>query len=273
MRVSRWVLLLLLSFAARSADAQIRINEIFINPPGTDNGLEFFELFSNSGNVSLNNLFLIAIEGDGTAAGTVDQVLSLSGLSTGSNGLFMWRDAATTLTPGPDPNTNIFVQDFAPDLENGSTTFLLVNGFTGAINDDLDTDNDGVLDSTPWASVLDGIALIENDGASNFGYADDLGFANFGPFAGFNADVLLRLQDSGIWVGGDVLGSGTGPFTFDPTRFGDINGNLIDPGSFSFNTITPGSFNPVPEPSAMSLCGFCAAGLAFGRRGFRRRSK
>ena len=47
-------------------------------------------------------------------------------------------------------------------LENGTITLLLVRDFTGAVGTDLDTDNDGTLDVTPWDAVVDAVAV--NDG-------------------------------------------------------------------------------------------------------------
>ena len=50
-------------------------------------------------------------------------------------------------------------------LENGSISLLLVKDFTGSPGTDLDTDNDGVLDSTPWDSIVDAVAV--SDGGSS----------------------------------------------------------------------------------------------------------
>ena len=82
---------------AGSAFAQVQINEMLIDGPGTDNGQEFIEL-SGAPNTSLTGLTLLMIEGDGANAGAIDVALSLTGFSTGSNGLFLWRDAAGTAT-------------------------------------------------------------------------------------------------------------------------------------------------------------------------------
>ena len=35
-----------------------------------------------------------------------------------------------------------------------NVTYLLVNGFTGVLGDDLDTNDDGTLDATPWRVLL-----------------------------------------------------------------------------------------------------------------------
>ena len=50
------------------------------------------------------------------------------------------------------------------NFENSdNVTHLLVSGFTGTDGNDLDTDDDGVLDVTPWTEIVDLIALVEED--------------------------------------------------------------------------------------------------------------
>ncbi|MFO0830619.1 MAG: hypothetical protein U0637_02125 [Phycisphaerales bacterium] len=235
-----------------AAQAQVRINELMVNAPGTDDGFEFFE-FSGPANAPLTNVWLIGLEGDGTGAGSVDVAIDYTGFSLGSNGLLVHRDAAGVLTPAPDAATTLRVSDFSPDLENGTCTWVLVTGFTGALNADLDTNNDGTLDLTPWTGVLSSIALIENDGAANIGYAASLGGVNFGPQAGFNADAFVYGAD-GQYYGMDVLGTNPGPYAFDTTRMADQSGTLVSIAG----SLTPGSANTVPTPGAVALAGIGA---------------
>ena len=47
-------------------------------------------------------------------------------------------------------------------MENGSATFAIVSGYHGTYNQDLDVDNDGQLDITPWASVISAVGWTEN---------------------------------------------------------------------------------------------------------------
>lgn len=232
---------------AAAALGQVQINEVLIDGPGTDQGQEFFELISSSPNFSLTGLTFVAIDGDGTNAGVIDQAIPLSAFSTGSNGLFLRRDTATVLNPAPAPGTTVSIADFSPDLENGSNTFLIVSNFSGAVNLDLDTNNDGTFDvATPWTLVSDAIAIVENDGAANYGYADDAGFANFPAFAAFNPDAIQRYN--GTWWAFDVTGAAPGPYTNDPLESGDISGGSVS-GSW---TLTPGSTN-IPEPASAAL--------------------
>lgn len=249
---------------AQSVQGAITLNEIFINPPGTDNGQEFIEIRSTTGGVeSMTGLSLIILEGDGTNPGLVDVVLNLTAFSTGTNGLFLWRDAVSTISPAAEVGTVINIADFTPDLENGSFTFLIVSDFTGALAQDLDTDNNGILDVTPWTSVIDAVGFIENDGAANVAYAAPLGFTNLGPDAGFNADVLLRDSTTGTWLFGDVLGTNPGgPYTMDPTigrsSFGAIGTETLTPGGTNFST--------VPEPTRALFLSLSFIGFIFRRR-------
>jgi hypothetical protein len=274
---TRLLALALLCCATQSLQAAIRLNEIFVNPPSTDNGIEFIELRSTSGGAeSMSGLSLIVIEGDGTSAGIVDMVLNLNSFSTGSNGLFLWRDAATVLdtstapgVQGPSLGTNLNVADFAPDIENGTNTYMIVSGLSSITVGvtDLDTDNDGIFDVTPWTSIVDALGFIENDGAQNIAYADDIGYPTFGPFAGFNADVLIKMNDK--WLGADILGTpaSPGPYPLDSARFGYSDGS-----THAFSTIlpeavaTPGAINPVPEPSTYAVLALLGVGIAYYRK-------
>ncbi len=206
------------------------IRSVLMNPPGTDDGLEYFEIQGTAG-ASLTNLYFIAIEGDGTGAGAVDLVLSLGSLSLGSNGLLLWRDAATVISPAPSAETTVNVSNFT-DIENGSNTFMLVQATTApTVGTDYDTNNDGTLDVTLPFTVISAVSVIENDGANNYGYADEVGGTVLGPFVGYNPDFLAF--DGTQWVAGDILGSGSGPYSVDPTR-NNISGTysaILTPGN------------------------------------------
>lgn len=228
------------------------LSEIFINPPGTDDGQEAIEI-AGPASSSLAGYYLVIVEGDGTAAGTVDVVIDLGALSTGSNGLLLLRDTATPILPLPDANTAIFTSNFTPDIENGSNSYLLGFGTPPTVTSDLDVDNDGTAEvGLPGFTVVDAVSLVENDGASNFAYADDFGGTLVGPFAGpvpaaFNSDVLYRVYDVDgnpfDWISGDVLGTNPGgPYSFDVGA-----GRIFNLAAFGISTldISPGNTNLV----------------------------
>jgi len=83
---------------------------------------------------------VLEIEGDfyNAVTGTVDEVISLG--TTDANGLYLASLPSMA-------------------LENGSITLLLVKNFTGSLGNDLDTDEDGVFDVTPWDMIVDAVAV------------------------------------------------------------------------------------------------------------------
>ncbi len=233
---------------ASAAGAQVQFNEVLVNPPGSDNGNEFIELKSSVPNYDMTGLTIVVIEGDcgaGCVAGTIDVVLNLGGKSTGSNSLFLWRDAASVLPPGPDPATPVFVQDFVPDLENGSNTWLIVTGFTGSVTQDLDANNDGILDSTPWTAVIDALGYKDgNNRSTHLQYASQLGGLDITDNVlpdpdGFTPDIFGRV--CGAVVSMDLLGTVPGPYTPDPIEqaWFPALGQQIDPAYLD----TPGAEN------------------------------
>ena len=117
------------------------INEFVFNHTGADSN-EFVEILGDPSQ-DYNGYSLLEVEGDGAGAGTIDEVIAIG--TTNAQGL--WATALSGNT-----------------FENGTVTLLLVENFTGSFGDDLDTDNDGILDITPWDRVVDDIAV--NDGGS-----------------------------------------------------------------------------------------------------------
>jgi hypothetical protein len=120
----------------------VLINEFSASTAGTD--VEYVEIFS-AANTALSGYTLLEIEGDaGASAGTIDSGIPVAG-TTDANGLLL-------------------ISLPANEIENGTITLLLVKDFTGTAGADLDTDNDGVLDATPWSEIVDSVAV--NDGGT-----------------------------------------------------------------------------------------------------------
>ncbi|GDX98291.1 hypothetical protein LBMAG48_06950 [Phycisphaerae bacterium] len=255
------------SMAFAQPDGSVIINEAMVNPPSpdADGTREFFELKRVSDNGTLQNLWLVVIDGDNntagnsTATGVVDFALNLSNFSFGTNGLLLLRDSTLVLQPAPAPETNVVV--ITPDwqgctgsvtvgnidIENGGATYLLVRNFTGSICQDLDTNNDGILDATPWTSVVDALGFIDGDdfdaGIPARQYATQLGGIDFTDNSaiatGFTPDAFARI--CGDLLSHDMLGTSPGPYVADPaeTRFFPDAGQALD-GNY---TLTPGSPN------------------------------
>jgi hypothetical protein len=253
------------SVAFAQLEGSIIINEAMVNPPSpdADNTREFFEL-KRIGDTGLQGVWLVVIDGDNntagnsTATGVVDFALDLSNFTFGNNGLLLLRDSTLVLQPAPAAETNVVV--ITPDwqgctgtltvgnidIENGSATYLLVRNFTGSICQDLDTDNDGVLNATPWTSVIDAVGFIDGDdfdaGIPARQYATQLGgfevTDNSAIPTGFTPDSFARICNAIVIH--DILGTSPGPYVADPaeTRFFP-EGQTLD-GNY---TLTPGSEN------------------------------
>ncbi len=118
------------------------INEFVCNHDGSDTN-EFIEIYAPP-NTDLSAFSLLEIEGDNSALGTIDEVITLG--TTDTNGYY----------------TTGFLNNA---LENGTLSLLLVENFTGSLGDDLDTDDDGALDVMPWERITDGVGV--HDGGTN----------------------------------------------------------------------------------------------------------
>ena len=284
----------------QAALADLKINEIYFSPEDPKNDRQFFEIASTTGATPLSNVWFLEIEGDlpidvQDNPGTVLNAFDLSSFSTGSSGLFLSRDSPTVIdidptTPGvqgPDASTVVNVAPFTQifgfegpteeEFQNNVHTFLLVEGFTGAIGDDLDPEDDGTL-LAPWANFLDGIAQAE-DGDAGFQYAGQFGGSDI--LLGFGADVYQRRPSDGLWMlfdsssgDGELAGypgpffanDGSGPGDSD-AAFEDGTEITVDPTSM-FLYATPGAANlEIPEPSSLLLMSVLSlAGLAHPRK-------
>ncbi len=141
----------------------VRINEARLSSPAALDDLSnnFVELYQTSGsaNVSLSGLTLVVVSSGTGFVGNVDFAVDLAAAQTDANGFVLIADDGSTAMPGTG---DVILTNF--DLFGSPSTFFLVTGFSGAAGNDLDANNDGVLDSTPWTSVLDSVSV---DAASN----------------------------------------------------------------------------------------------------------
>jgi hypothetical protein len=175
--------------------AAIVINEIRVDMPGTDNN-EYVEIAGPAGS-SLEGLTYFVI-GDGAGgSGVIERIITFPASATiGGSGLFLIAGANFTLGGVPD-----LVSTPATDLFENSdnVTHVLVRGFTGAANQDLDTNDDGVLDATPWTELLDSIAIIESDAIPPVGTEYAYGEARVGPDGPFVPGHVYRCSPNGDW--------------------------------------------------------------------------
>ncbi|HMN95261.1 MAG TPA: hypothetical protein PKC43_03490 [Phycisphaerales bacterium] len=181
--------------AAASAQA-LRINEIRVDQPGADVD-EYIEIAGPPGTI-LNNIHYIVI-GDAPGQippaqnGSIETVINLSGATIPPSGLLLVAKSTFSLGPTPDVIASFNLEE----IDN--TTHLLVQGFTGFLGQDLDTNNDGVLDITPWTAIFDDLALVINPNpngiTAEFFYSSTI----VGPDGAFSPSHVWRCADTLQW--------------------------------------------------------------------------
>jgi hypothetical protein len=207
------------TFAAPSTNGLIVINEFVFNHTGTDL-YEFIEVYGVP-NADYSDYTILEIEGDASVAGTIDGVFPVG--MTDANGFW----------------TTGFLNNM---IENGTVTLLLVNGFMGSMGDDIDTDNDGTPDYTPWTTAVDAIA-VNDGGSSDHTYSASVLTRGYdgNPFTYGGASRIPNGYNSNTpsdWLRNDFDGAGLPGFIGTPSLGEAIN--------------TPGAFNepvvPAPDP-------------------------
>ena len=214
-----------------TTNAQVVINEV---RTGSGNA-EYIELKGPAG-YSLANHAIVII-GDGTSTGTAPTRTGVvewlyrfaASDALGSNGILVLRNpgqnpANAADTSGAFPFT---VDPAATDLPWGyqasglaadtqiespdNQTYLLVTGYTGtdtfqtrapsagAGGQDLDTNDDGVLDLTPWTAIVDSVVLKESSGSTPSATQDQwYGSVFCGPYV----SRYIAQSTSGTVIGG-----------------------------------------------------------------------
>ena len=155
---------------------------------------EFVEILAGI-ETDLSEYWILEIEGDSNGLGTIDEVIQLG--TTDINGYFT--------TPF---GSNVF--------ENGTLAILLVKNFTGTLGQDLDTNDDGTFDITPWEEITDDIG-VNDGGASDLNYASVTLLQSFDgiSFTVGGASRFPNGQDNDAatdWTRNDFDGSGLPSF-------------------------------------------------------------
>lgn len=117
-----------------------RINEFVVDHRGADVN-EFVEVTGDPEG-DYRAFTLLQIEGDNEENGRIDSIHPLQRMDV--NGF--WSTGYLSSV-----------------LENGTLTFLLVEGFTGYVGDDIDTDDDQIVDTPRWVRVVDAVAVWDGD--------------------------------------------------------------------------------------------------------------
>ncbi|MDA0803040.1 MAG: hypothetical protein O2819_04705 [Planctomycetota bacterium] len=138
------------------AQADPQLSEIRVDELGVDLN-EYVEIMGAPGQY-LDGYWYVVI-GDNDFAfpplqnGMVEVAIPLTGIIPAS-GYFVLAEASFTL--------GVADQYATFNLESpDNTTHLLVTNFSGSVGMDLDTNDDGTLDLTPWAAITDGVSFVD----------------------------------------------------------------------------------------------------------------
>ncbi len=167
------------------------ISEIRIDNAGADTD-EYFELKGPAG-AELSGLTYIVI-GDGSGgSGVVESITNLTGSFDGT-GIYLVAEESFTLAP--DDVDQVASLGFE---NSDNVTHMVVANYYGGY-DDLDADDDGVLDNTPWLELADSISLVETPDSGDLYY----GAVAIGPTEdGFVPGQAHRCSPDETWTIGE----------------------------------------------------------------------
>ena len=220
---STWLLFLLAglvltlgSRAIAQTATPLLINEFVVNHTGNDTS-EYVELFGDP-NTDYSSYTLLQIEGDSSS--NLGQITSVTPVTTTDANGFWTTGLVDSL------------------FQNGTLTFLLVENFQGSAGDDLDTNDDGTLDTTPYATVHDSVA-VSDGGVGDVTYAEPVLTGTFDgvPFVPGGASRIPNGVDTDTladWKRND----------FDLAGLPGQDGTPVFPEAFN----TPGSVNRAVLP-------------------------
>lgn len=188
------------------------INEFVANHEGASpDPNEYVEIFGSS-SIDYSSLTIVEIEGDAsTSTGTIGRIDQFFAVGT-TDGDGFWK-----------------TDYLSEKLENGSMNLLLVDGFTGTIGDDVDANNDGVMDTTFWTTILDQVSVTDGDSGDGL----------------YGAVVLSANMDNDFYHPGGAsrIPNGTDTDTVDDWRRNNFFGDGI-PGMFG--SALPGEARNTP---------------------------
>ncbi len=190
-KLLRWLWGILLLATAGQARADLLINEILFNPPGSDTTNEFIELRGTPNLLIPAGTWLVSVEGDENGnPGKIQNRFELSGRRVGQNGFLVLLQAfhryavnplATVVTNadhdggwgnGSSSPFDHRGENGQVEIENPSfTLFLIQTTNAPVLGDDIDGNDDGEpgANSADW-TVLDSVGVLDGDGAGDIAY-------------------------------------------------------------------------------------------------------
>lgn len=206
------------------------INEFSASTTGTD--VEYLEVYGD-GDTDYSDLTILQVEGDASSSARGTVVGSYPVGTTDADGLWLGDLAANS-------------------LQNGTLTLMLVDGWSGAAGEVLDSDQDGTIDATPWTDVVDDVA-VDTGEAGTLTYSSSVLGPNYDGPSSFAPGGASRIPDgtdtdtASDWVRND----------FDLAGIEGHGTTTLDDGE-ALNT--PGAPNTTEAPTPPGgVCGDAAS--------------
>ena len=229
-------------------NAQTLLNELDVNPGGTDGPCEYVELKGTPG-AAVENMHFVSIEGDsGSNPGTATAVITFAvpGPVLGSNGLLVVTGTQTcgtrTFPAGTTVAQTSLLDTAGGALQNGTNSFLFISSTTPITTIDYDTDNNGTLESLPaGATIVDGVSWSD-------GGVGDITYGTVLTAAGGTVGACTRFpgnttpNSAAAWYAGAMTGTNDAN-TYSPTvRTANFpSDGALTPGAPNVGTLaTPG---------------------------------
>lgn len=223
------------------------INEVQTDNPGTD-VCEYIELRGTAGMAVGADLYLVEIEGDGSAAGVADFVRDVSADSFGTNGILSIVETGACTGRDYTSDGGNSIVDSNVTFENGTLSFLLIRSPVMPMvqGTDYDTNNDGTLDALPPnAVVVDAVGWTDGGGSDIvYGGVDVTPGTGTPDAATRNFNNITPLM-VGAWFADVIVG--------DPQSVLYSQTNLVGP--FVIDFLTPGRQNLAPTAAAGIISG------------------
>ena len=234
--------LALMIAAQTNIAAQILLNEVEVDP-NSDNDLpcQYVELRGPAGTTVPAGTFYLSVGSDNAETGSVNESIDLSGKVFGSNGTITIKiDNTFGACPNrtyPAGTTIVTSFNFTGVTGLNAESFLLVTSQAAtppAPGDDIDSNDDGAIDTTRQITVIDGIAFI-TDGSGQRAYAPVV-FSFLTPGAGPDTpDASTRLAgnntplSAAAWLWGELSTPEESATYTLPGNFPD--GTMLTPGA------------------------------------------
>ncbi len=196
----------------------VLLNELKVNPPGSDEPFEYLEL-RGVPNAALTNVYLAVILGDQeNDPGYSSLVLDLTSCRLGTNGLLliMATNRPYQVASGTTVVLDSHFNKAGGCLHNGTVSFLLLTANTKPDEGvDLDHGDNGVLEGLPGsATILDAVGWGDG-GANDIIYGGVVLTTNYPPDAAVRFPTNQTPLSAAAWFYGELLGTNGNSLVFD----------------------------------------------------------